>query len=169
MKRSKPRSVNSQIQRMAIKWPSLEMNIHRPLMSGTPPCIQWVGPVRGFQRDYRILVQWTWLARDSFPCVFLLSPFLRPRAGADYIDIPHLIHDDEEPENSALCLFDPDEGQWDTSMWISDTTVPWASEWLHHYEFWHLDGIWRGANAPGPINIRQVRMLKQEGHNGERS
>lgn len=169
MKRTKPRSAESQVQRMAHRWPSLMMRVYRPMSLNAAPCIQWIGPIRGFQREYQILAQWSWMEAAAAPYVFLLDPALKPRDGEDYIDIPHLILDGETPENSALCLFDPDEGQWDNTMWISDTIIPWASEWLHYYEFWQVDGVWRGANAPGPINIREMRRLAEGGQDGQRS
>ena len=161
IKRTKPRSAHAQLQRITQRWPRL-----RPQVLEAKQLLVWVGPLRGFQREYQVTVQWSWLDPKSFPHVFLLDPVLKPRSGSDFIDIPHLLMDRNSPEDSALCLFDPDAGQWNSTMWISDTTVPWASEWLHHYEFWHLDGIWRGANAPGPISVGEILRQQQEAANG---
>ncbi|WP_230312598.1 hypothetical protein [Paracoccus lichenicola] len=110
--------------------------------------------------SYDVAVQWEWRNPGSVPYVFVQAPKLRPRAGASFADIPHLLFNSEAPENSALCLFDPKGSEWDATMLIADTTVPWASEWLHHYECWHLDGIWRGPNAPGPISVGEMRAIK---------
>lgn len=30
-------------------------------------------------------------------------------------------------------------------MLIADTIVPWASEWLLHYEYWLSTGTWHGG------------------------
>lgn len=30
-------------------------------------------------------------------------------------------------------------------MYISETTVPWLSLWLLHYEAWHAIGEWLGG------------------------
>ena len=91
MKRTKPRSAESQVQRMAHRWPSLKMRVYRPMMFDAAPSIQWIGPIRGFQREYRILAQWSWLQAVAVPYVFLLDPALKPRVGEDYIDILHLL------------------------------------------------------------------------------
>ena len=132
---------------MAQRWPALH-----PDLIGFHQHLGWTGPLRGFQMEYRVHVQWDWRDPAGVPHVFVLDPVLRPRPGTRFIDIPHLMLNQGDLELSALCLFDPDAGEWNPSMWIADTTIPWAPEWLHHYECWHVDGIWRGANAPGPIS-----------------
>lgn len=110
---------------------------------------------------YKVGVQWDWRDTKSIPHVFILEPKLRPRAGMAFYDIPHLLFNAEVPEDSALCLFDPEGREWNATMLIADTTVPWASEWLHHYECWHFDGIWRGPNAPGPISVGEMMAGKR--------
>lgn len=124
----------------------------KPLTVFADGRITWIGPVRGFQMSYNVSVVWN-SAKTIPPLVFVRHPTIAPRSGTDWLDIPHLLYDPESPRDSALCLFDPEQNEWRGSMWISDTIVPWASEWLHHYELWHFDGVWRGANAPGPISI----------------
>lgn len=44
-----------------------------------------------------------------------------------------------------LCLFFPDGREWNRSFLISDTIVPWASEWLYYYELWLITGDWLGG------------------------
>lgn len=144
-KRSKSRE--AQVERMRKVWPVL-----KPLTVFADGQVAWIGPVRGFQMSYKVVVVWN-PAKTISPLVFVRQPTIAPRPGADWIDIPHLLYDPGSPKDSALCLFDPEQNEWRSSMWISDTIVPWASEWLHHYELWHFDGVWRGANAPGPISI----------------
>ncbi len=137
----------AQAERMQAVWPGL-----KPLTVFADERIAWIGPVRGFQMSYKVSVVWN-PTKTIPPLVFVRHPTLAPRLGTDWLDIPHLLYDPESPKDSALCLFDPEQNEWRGSMWISDTIVPWASEWLHYYELWHFDGIWRGANAPGPISI----------------
>lgn len=151
LKRVKPRSPNAQLMRMSSRWPDFgfDLSIDRTTMI-------WEGKLRGFQRFYRVSVQWRFRGAAIMPHVFILDPMLRPRPGGRYEDIPHLIFNSRLPRESALCLFDPDAREWDPTMLIADTTVPWASEWLHYYECWHLDGIWRGSNAPGPKCVGEI-------------
>ena len=84
----------------------------------------WRGRVRGFQKDYRIQVQWSWMSKGTPPFVFILDPVIRPRVGEAFVDLPHLIYNDDAPEKSALCLFDPDTGEWSDRLLIADTTIP---------------------------------------------
>ncbi len=154
MRRKKPRSPHSQLNRMSARWPEFDVEV-----AGGGQYLVWTGPLRGFQMNYQVSVQWRWQKTGSIPYVFILDPKIAPRSGATFEDIPHLLFNSDAPENSALCLFDPDGREWDNTILIADTTVPWASEWLHHYECWHLDGVWRGANAPGPISVAEIKAL----------
>lgn len=113
--------------------------------------ISWIGPLRGFQRPFLVRVVW-WFQPIEKPYVQLMDPPLKPREGANYEAIPHLIYYGDRPELSALCLFDPDGREWEPTMLIADTTIPWAADWLKHYEFWHYDGIWRGKSV-GPESV----------------
>jgi hypothetical protein len=146
MKRAKPRTPNTQLNRMAHRWPAFERRFLGSSLEA------WIGPLRGFQQDYQVAVIWNY-GEGLPPLVHILEPKLKPRGGGSFTDIPHLIFNPTSPEDSALCLFDPELRQWTPAMLIADTTLPWASEWLHHYELWHYDGVWRGPSAPGPRSI----------------
>lgn len=154
-KRQKNRKAGVQLKRMHDRWPRL-----RPQVFDAPPSLVWVGPLRGFAMDYEVQVQWAFMTSGAWPIVFVLAPKIAPRRGTNFVDLPHLLYNADRPEDSGLCLFDPDERQWDGSKLIADTIIPWASEWLHHYELWQLDGIWRGANAPGPISVGEIIRLE---------
>ncbi len=57
-------------------------------------------------------------------------------------DVPHRF------EGGNLCLHY--NGEWDPTMLISETIIPWASEWLLHYELWLATGEWLGGgHDPG--------------------
>ena len=154
--RQKNRKAGVQLKRMHFRWPRL-----RPHVLDAPPTLLWVGPLRGFAMDYEVQVQWSFTTARAVPFVFILAPKITPRQGTDFVDLPHLLYNAERPEDSGLCLFDPDDRQWDGTKLIADTIVPWASEWLHHYELWQLDGVWRGANAPGPISVGEIIRLEE--------
>jgi hypothetical protein len=141
----KPRSVWAQINRMQRRWPDFRLS------NGGNGFISWVGPLRGLQQPYSMRVFWSFRTLGK-PYVQLIAPPLKPREGASYEVIPHLIYFADKPELSALCLFDPDGCEWKPTMLIADTTVPWAADWLKHYEFWHYDGIWRGKSV-GPESV----------------
>ena len=44
---------------------------------------------------------------------------------------------------------------------ISETTVKWASEWLHYYELWHLTGEWL-APSVGYESVAQMNAIEAE-------
>jgi hypothetical protein len=134
------RSPSAQIARMARLWPAIE------LIQQDTDVLAWNGLLRGGQQFYQTRVVLL-LGSKNRPYVFLIEPKLAPRAGSTFAEIPHLIFHDEEPTRSALCLFDPDGKEWDSTMLIADTTVPWAARWLLYYELWHVDGIWRGGGV----------------------
>lgn len=157
MRRTKQRSAHAQLNRMSSRWPDL-----RPEVSSDGKHLLWSGPLRGLQRTYEVLIQWKFVGSLGAPFVFIVEPELKPRLNGSFEEIPHLLFNSDAPASSALCLFDPDGREWDATMLIADTTIPWASEWLHHYECWHLDGIWRGANAPGPISVAEILALEAE-------
>lgn len=147
-----------QVDRMERRWPDLILGI-----SKDENTIIWTGPVRGFKMQYTINVSWRFRSKRIAPNVFVNSPKIKPRLGESFEGIPHLQFNSSNPEDSALCLFDPEGREWNASMFIADTIIPWASEWLHHYECWHLDGVWRGANAPGPISVAEMRLEELQG------
>lgn len=51
--------------------------------------------------------------------------------------VPHVFSD------MSLCLHLHDE--WHADMLISESVIPWASEWLLHYELWLVTEEWLGG------------------------
>jgi hypothetical protein len=73
------------------------------------------------------------------PAITVLSPRLTVPEGKS---LPHVFSGDE------LCPYFP--GQWTENMPMATTIVPWASEWLLHYEIWRASGTWTGGgHEPG--------------------
>lgn len=68
------------------------------------------------------------------PKVKVLAPQLQAR---NCEPPPHLFKD------SSLCLHVNEE--WAERMFIAETIVPWAAEWLFHYEIWLVTGEWQGG------------------------
>jgi hypothetical protein len=71
----------------------------------------------------------------SRPRVMVTDPELKlhPRATA----LPHVYR------GGDLCLHLP--GEWNDSMLLARTILPWTSEWLLHYELWLITGRWAGS------------------------
>jgi hypothetical protein len=57
--------------------------------------------------------------------------------------LPHVFPGDE------LCLHHTHE--WDGTLVLADTILPWASEWLLFYEFWKATAEWLGGGHEPPI------------------
>jgi hypothetical protein len=49
---------------------------------------------------------------------------------------------------AQLCLYWPDGEQFNAGMYLAETILPWASEWLTYYELWQATGEWAGPEAP---------------------
>ena len=84
------------------------------------------------------------------PHVHVLAPQLRLHP--DATALPHTYPGDR------LCLHLP--GQWQPTMLIAHTTIPWTSEWLLYYEIWLATGHWGGGGHgepphPAPESISQ--------------
>lgn len=68
------------------------------------------------------------------PGVTVADPALRAE---DVESLPHVYAEDR------LCLCYP--WQWDDGKLIARTIVPWAAEWLLHFEIWKATGTWHGG------------------------
>jgi hypothetical protein len=71
----------------------------------------------------------------SRPRVMVTHPELElhPRATA----LPHVNREGD------LCLHLP--GEWNDSMLLARTILPWTAAWLLHYELWLITGQWAGS------------------------
>ena len=83
---------------------------------------------------------------NQLPKMRVLEPSLRPDPEGG---LPHYFHDTQ-----SLCLFDRND--WNPSMFLADTIVPWTIEWLYFYELWLATDIWHGSGTtraiPAPRN-----------------
>jgi hypothetical protein len=52
--------------------------------------------------------------------------------------IPHRFSD------GTLCLFRYKYFEWDFTMPIAETIIPWSALWLYYYEIWQATGVWLG-------------------------
>lgn len=62
--------------------------------------------------------------------------------------IPHCyerIYKTEGNEYVKLCLYYPKYKEWSKDLFLSETIIPWAIEWLKYYELWRITGKWLGG------------------------
>lgn len=126
-------SSDEQIASMKRVWPGLKLRGRRP------GSIRWIGNVRPQFQTYRIEI----IHHDlSTPDVRILSPHLTRLPDNEEGQLPHVYPPASDP---TLCLFDPKTDEWDHSMLISSTIVPWTLDWLACYELWLMTGQWTGG------------------------
>lgn len=91
-------------------------------------------------KEYNVLLQYDSVQRK--PQVYVSVEQLNID---DKENIPHKygIKNINGEEYVNLCLYYP--GEWNSTMNISDTIIPWISEWLCHFEYWSITGTWCGG------------------------
>lgn len=96
--------------------------------------LRWLGELRPTPLSRAYNVRLIYSAGPRAPVVTVLRPQLRTEAVRD---LPHVYRGDE------LCLCYPWE--WHEEHLIARTIVPWASEWLLHFEIFSFTGCWHGG------------------------
>lgn len=72
--------------------------------------------------------------------------------------LPHVY----STERQQLCLYSPSKGEWKSTKLISNTIIPWASEWLYYYELWLPEGQWYGGGHNEYPSETLDKILKNE-------
>jgi hypothetical protein len=97
-----------------------------------PTLLVWTGRLTPtpLSREYTVRILY---ARGHYPRVMLVEP----RLESEERQLLHHLY-----PNGDLCLHRPDE--WNPSMLLVETIVPWTTEWLAHYELWKRTRQWYG-------------------------
>ncbi|MGQ0563585.1 MAG: hypothetical protein ACT4OK_00755 [Gemmobacter sp.] len=143
----KLKSLLSQVQDIAHVWPQFEV-----ALGPGPNSVVWFGPLKGLDRPFTLSIEYglpvSGLVQRHrlFPVVRVLRPSLVLNFDADdEAPLPHVYFEGPDYRLSPLCLFDPMANEWNPSMSIAKTTVPWAARWLACYELWEATGRWHGG------------------------
>jgi hypothetical protein len=140
-------SIDQQIDRMCAEYPLLY------LLHATEWGVVWQGGIRPLAQTYDVQIHYCAFRLDIANIeartvhVESVSPELRHRSDAN---IPHVYPNRVKPTRPRLCLHMRHE--WDASLYIADTIVPWTAEWLVAYEGWRATGKWfaGGHNTARP-------------------
>ena len=99
----------------------------------------WVGQLKptSLSKVYTIFVQ---LKNNEIETFVITPEKLKLHKGEEYL--PHVYSTPKQ----KLCLFFGSR-EWNRSHFISDTIIPWASEWLYYYELWLITGEWLGGGT----------------------
>jgi hypothetical protein len=125
-------SIFHQLELMRAHHPSLR---HRIVRGSRGKRLVSQGSVRPTPISERYYVRIEY-ALDSGPLVWVDRPRLRVRAG--HARIPHTFSE----RGPRPCLFE--KGDWNDTMAIATSIVPWLLLWLVFYESWLATGEWQG-------------------------
>lgn len=123
-------TVSKQAYELGLRYPNSQCQVHRNKLD-------WTGIVvpTPLSRSYTVNV----IYRQGYnPRTYVRDPQLAVLSGKK---LPHVYSQIDQ----RLCLYYPSgRSQWDESMSIARTIIPWASEWLLFYELWFATGEWLG-------------------------
>lgn len=141
MSRSGPRPLTIAQQAVGIsrQWPG-----HLTLPRGT---LSWTGLLQPscFSPAYTVSLRYR-MRVD--PVVRVLDPPLDP---GHRMALPHVYAGNE------LCLFS--RGDWDASMTIAESIIPWIAEWLGHYELWKATDRWTGGGYAHALTQYEANLM----------
>ncbi len=126
----KPKSISLPLQEAALRWlfPESSAWIRRSELI-------WQGTLTPSVLSLTYKVRLRYKLTGS-PEIEVLSPRLQKRGSESP---PHLY------PGERLCLYLPCVGEWNKTMMLSQTIIPWTSEWLLNYEIWLSTGAWCGG------------------------
>jgi hypothetical protein len=91
---------------------------------------------------------------NQAPNIYVLDPKPLPLA-IGKAKLPHCY----DQKYQRLCLYYPDGKEWNKTMLLSATVIPWTYEWLYHYEIWLGTGEWTGGGVHPQNNL--TKKLKE--------
>lgn len=83
------------------------------------------------------------------PKIFIVDPMPLSLAKGK-TKLPHCY----DQKLQRLCLYYPNGVEWNKTMLLSNTVIPWTFEWLYHYEIWLCTGEWTG----GGIHLNKDKL-----------
>ena len=98
----------------------------------------WIGELKPtpLSQTYTVKLHYK---RNAYVKVFVIGQTLELAKGKT--KLPHVY----STPLQQLCLYYPKNDEWHTGMFYVKSLLPWASEWLYHYEFWVGTGVWHGG------------------------
>lgn len=114
--------------------------------------LTWEGRLRPTAMSPSYLVRILYVLRER-PNVTVIDPPLENRNGER---IPHMFG------QKRLCLFRYTHDEWDSSMRIDRTIIPWTCLWLFYYEIWLATGEWRGGGEHPEMNDSEQKTEQDD-------
>ena len=133
---------------MKATWPAVKLR-HQNFWGA-----KWVGLVRPQYQKYKICIDYHLF---ESPIVKILTPNLTRLPDNEEGQLPHVYPPAEDP---SLCLYDPQTNEWDGTMLLSRTIVPWTLDWLSCYELWLMTGRWTGGGRHPTIETEEAELIQ---------
>ncbi|MBV7317010.1 hypothetical protein [Shewanella sp. NIFS-20-20] len=120
------------------------------VISNNDKTVQWEGTLQPtpFSREYRVVIRYTL----SHPPVCIVRDPDLPALAEGRV-IPHVYQNQTGIRGTQLCLYLPvvkqksKVSEWQPTMFLANTILPWASMWLLYFEFWLSSGEWDGGGV----------------------
>lgn len=144
MQKTKSRSLVAQCQELKHTYPESKGSIEKNRLHWS--CELQPTPL---SQTYKIKITTKpRFAGNYTPEIYVLSP--KPLKMAEgKTSLPHVF----DHKKQQICLYDNRCGEWNCSMSIAETIVPWAAEWLYFYEIWVMTGEWYGEGTHPRHNV----------------
>jgi hypothetical protein len=101
--------------------------------------ITWIGPWQPEVLCNTYLVKVRYKLNLPRPQISILTPRLQLAKGKTRL--PHVYKGGQDD----ICVHTRED--WNPSLLIADTIMPWISEWLFFYEAWLQTGYWEGKGT----------------------
>ena len=86
--------------------------------------------------EYKVRV---WFKPGYWPSASLIEPKTIVKINGKK---PHHLYNRDEDGKERLCVFYPKGYEWNDSMFLADSYIPWIITWLSAYEIWQITGCW---------------------------
>jgi hypothetical protein len=120
--------------------------------------LTWEGEVTPSSLSRKYLLKLVY-KRNNGVQVYIAEPKLELAKGEKFL--PHVYSTPKQ----RLCLYLPSENSWNISKLYVKTLIPWACEWLFHYEIWLGSGVWHGGGKH--IESESEKSKEQEENRNE--
>lgn len=126
-------SVPSQAQYLKRMYP------HSSVRWGNHSTMIWRCDLQPSEISCKYTIEIRYSNHMGFPKMYVISPHpLQLHPGES--KLPHVY--DSAKQQICVHFY----GEWNKTMPLASTYVPWASRWLHSYETWLVTGVWIGKS-----------------------
>ena len=112
----------------------------------------WTGKIKptSLSKEYTVLMCYK---LRGIPKVWVYGDELENLESTDF---PHKYDIDIENKMVRICLYTNSE--FDSSMYLANTIIPWTIEWLYYYEIWLVTGEWLGGGIHPEFGVEKEEL-----------